>query len=97
MPTIFSNCKECCFIEVLGLDNNINNLYLDDLKKCQIINKKLPNELAIKIIKMSKSYNHCGRCNIKLCNNHFNRAIKWGEYYNTNGALCNQCCWWEIS
>ena len=43
-------------------------------------------------------FKNCSRCNLKLCNVHFERAVKNGkEYgYGTNYAMCDQCCWYEI-
>ena len=41
----------------------------------------------------------CSRCNRKLCNVHYERAVKHGKEngYGETYAMCDQCCWFEIS
>tara|TARA_B100001093_G_scaffold478346_1_gene506432 strand:- start:149 stop:448 length:300 start_codon:yes stop_codon:yes gene_type:complete len=99
MPTKFSNCDECNFIKFLDINNRLNIYYKNDLEIFNILNHFLPPELSLIIIKKSKDYNSCGQCNKNLCINHYNRALEHGVYYRhtPNFALCDQCCWWEIT
>ena len=40
----------------------------------------------------------CNGCKSRLCENHFARALYWGQYYRkcSSVALCDNCCWDEI-
>ena len=100
MPTCFSKCKECSFIECLGLDHVHNKNYKNNLETLQIFkNLGLPTELGIIIIKKTYEYTNCNCCGIILCQNHYLRALKYGRHYRhlESYAMCDQCCWNEIT
>ena len=100
MPTIFSKCIDCNYIDTLPIDHKLNAKYNTHYKIMKLLEEKgLPREIAIKIIKMNKKYGICSRCNERLCNSHYIRAAFWGKHYHGYGSLCDSCscCWWEIS
>lgn len=43
-------------------------------------------------------FKNCSNCNLKLCNIHYEIAVKHGkEYgYGEEYAMCDQCCWFQI-
>lgn len=72
MTTIFSNCIDC------NIYNNNKNNY----EKLKILNQlKLPNEIGLKIIKLSNNYSNCDLCGKSLCFNH--------SYYSKDNIYCN--------
>ena len=99
MPTQFTECDECNYLDFLGIDHEFNKRHKGDLERQQILMEKgLPKEIAEYIIKLSKAYGQCSDCNIKLCSDvHYIRAANWGRHYRNSGTLCNQCCWFEVS
>lgn len=99
MPTKFSNCEECNLIKFLDIDHKLNILYKNDLETFHILNHFLPPELSLIIIRKSKNYKECNQCNKNLCLAHYHRALEHGSYYRkcNSFALCDQCCWWEIT
>jgi len=99
MPTEFTKCDECNYIRCLGIDHRLNKDYKDTKEAFDILSIKLPLELVYKIILLSNSnINICNYCNkTKLCINHYERAIKYGNYYRGRGAMCDSCCWFEVS
>ena len=54
MPHLFSDCDECNYFDYVSLDHKINSDYRNDLEICNILRLRLPSELAIVIIKLSK-------------------------------------------
>ena len=95
MPTIFSKCSECNYIDLFPIEHNLNKYYKLDVDKMEILKKYgLPTEIAIKIVKYTYTYHNCDYCNYSiLCDTHKNRALVYG------GGLikCDQCCWDEIT
>lgn len=103
MPTIFSDCDECHYLNWLDLDHKYNKKFKEDLEKNKIlINLGLPNEISEKIIKLSNNLEICDYCinnHTKMCLDHCKRAIENSIHYRKNGdkKMCDRCCWWEIS
>ena len=100
MPTEFSTCSECHYHKSFELDHKLNEDYKKHIDILNILIRcGLPTEIGIIIIKKSINYNNCSICNIKLCQDHYQRALYWGHHYNRieNHAMCGQCCWFEVS
>lgn len=101
MPTEFSECDECNFIKCLPIDHKYNKDYVDTLEIVDIFRQvNIPPELALIIIRKTNEYSTCDCCNkTKLCQKHKDRAIHYGNYYRhlSNYAMCNSCCWWEVT
>lgn len=99
MPTEFTTCDECNYIKCLGIDHNLNEDYKQTLEIFNILSTNLPNELVFKIILMSnQNITNCDYCHkTQLCEKHYNRAIHWGKHYRGSGAMCDSCCWWEVT
>jgi hypothetical protein len=104
MPTLYTDCKECNYSNVLHnvLGNNdilvINHYNNVEIEKI-LINKGLPNKICKQIIKMYHTLRPCIFCKTKLCDTHYNRGNHNLKYYKgvTNGAMCDKCCWWEVT
>ena len=99
MPTEFTKCDECNYIKSLGIKHKFNIDYKNSFEIFNILSTKLPNELVFKIMLQSNSkIKMCDYCNnTKLCEQHYKRAIKFGEHYRGAGAMCDSCCWWEVT
>ena len=94
MPTIFSICDECNYLDCLPINHNLNKIYYNQLQIVKILNYlKLATEIAIKIIKYNDEIRFCTGCkgSTKLCNIHFEKALINGSWYNGYGALCDNC------
>ena len=97
MPTIFTDCNECNYIECIGLNHKFNNDYRLNLEKQSIlISLGIPKEICQKIIKLSYNLTNCSYCDNKLCEKHKILA----KTYSGNGwqtIMCNNCFRWVIS
>ena len=106
MPTIYTNCEECMYddnIEKFKHIKNFNilrNLHYENIEKEKILMVMgLPKELCEIIIKFSHTTNKCDNCNKTiLCDTHYKRARQHGNYYKgLDVAMCNDCCWLEVT
>jgi len=101
MPTKFSKCDECHYLKCLPLDHMINDDYKNLLEiESTLIKKGIPREICIKIIRINHPLKKCTFCNRnKLCPSHFERAKYYANYYrkDLSGAMCDSCCWFEVS
>ena len=91
MPTVFSECFDCGYLNWMPLDNIVNTSYKKDIDIMYLlVEKGLPKEIAIKIIEMSKIYTKCSHCQEKLCINHLRRN-------DMGSPFCGNCSWFDIS
>jgi len=101
MPTLFTDCSECSYLDFFGIDHPHNEYYRKDLEKQTIlIQMGLPKEICQIIIKMSNDILECNFCidhKIKLCKAHQIRAKKFGKQYKGYGMMCDSCVWNEIT
>ena len=88
-----------------------NKLYLYFLLFNLIFSKDIINKILkeyffnIKCIDCNKTFlkkntsSKCDSCKNWLCENHAQRALKWGSYYRNVSCyrMCDNCCWFEIS
>ena len=87
MPTVFSDCFDCDYLNWMPLDHIVNTSYKKDIDIMYLLVKQgLPKEIAIKIIKI---YTKCS-CKEKLCINHLRRN-------GMGSPICNNCSWFKIS
>ena len=98
MPTIFCGCDECSFLDDFPIDHKFNRLYKKDKEIYEaFLDCGFPDIVALNIIKQKNTLKSCDYCQytkVKLCEEHYNRALKYGQ----NGkAMCDKCCWNEIS
>lgn len=101
MPTIFTNCDQCYYLDYFTLDHPHNKLYKLDLEKQYILmSVGIPKEVAQIIIKISNDTQECNFCvgnKMKLCYEHRIPAKKYGKEYRGHGLMCSNCCWFEIT
>lgn len=94
---IFNHCEECIDLDIpIYKCSNLERYkkIFDIFKK----NSLLPNELILKIIELSVTYDKCSFCDTKLCGYHTQRAEYYGKYYkNYECKMCNSCCWREVT
>ena len=101
MPTQFSNCDECNYLDWLSIDNDLNKLYKKHLIIYNILlDYGFPEIVGLNILKKMNSVKLCHNCKInkkKLCNFHYIRALKNGKHYTykDNWSMCCDCCYWE--
>jgi len=98
MPTEYSECYECNKVEHLEkIKPGINDLYKEHKKIASYIN--LPQEIREIIMKYVNTTKLCTCCKqTKLCDTHYKRAQYYHKYYRREeGAMCDMCCWWEVS
>ena len=95
MPTCFSKCEECVYLDILPMEHHINGIYFNDFKlnEALIDSTKLPYGITAFIIKLSKDYHKCSYCTRILCTIHRDRGLRYGE----NGSVkCDSCCWMDL-
>jgi hypothetical protein len=104
MPTLYTDCDECNYSDVLNRvlgedDSMITNHYNNINKVNALMDTGLPKELCEKIVKMSNTLRPCNFCNTKLCDFHYDRGTYYLKYYKgvNGGSMCDQCCWWEVT
>jgi len=101
MPTIFTNCDQCYYLDYFTLDHPHNKLYKRDLEKQNILmSVGIPKEVAQIIIKISNDTQECSFCvgkKMKLCYEHRILSKKYGKEYRGHGLMCSTCCWFEIT
>ena len=103
MPTIFCDCEECNYLEQFSIDHKFNRLYKKDKEIYEaFLDCGFPDIVALNIIKQKNTLKSCDYCQytkVKLCEEHYNRALKYGKNYRgQNGkAMCDKCCWNELS
>ena len=103
MPTIFTECDQCSYLDFFKIDHPHNKHYKEDLEKQDIlIQMGLPKEIGQIIIKMSNNIDilECDFCighKMKLCRHHQVSARRFGEKYRGYGMMCDSCCWFEIT
>ena len=96
MPTEYSKCHECHYVDVFPITHKINIFYFRDYQKALALTEStmIPIEIAAKIVSMSKEYTSCDYCfRTLLCETHYNKAIGYGNF---NMAKCDACCWFDI-
>ena len=111
MPTEFTDCNECSYLEGLGLDHELNKDHKTDCEKLeQLLKTGLSRDQCIEKIKNLNIMKQCNYCHEtiryrnnekvvirnKLCETHYVRACKFGTQYRGSGAMCDSCCWHEI-
>lgn len=101
MPTIFTNCDQCYYLDYFTLDHPHNKLYKRDLEKQYfLMSMGIPKEVSQFIIRMSNDTQECSFCvgnKMKLCYQHRIHAEKCGKEYRGYGLMCPSCCWFEIT
>ena len=91
MPTVFSNCEDCVYLDYIPLEHIANTSYKKNLLIMNLLlHKGLPKEIGIKIIKMSKIYTECRACSQLLCNDHL-------KFNDMGSPICSNCSWFEIT
>ena len=94
MPTVFSKCCGCCYLESEALD--INNYYKWDYDRMEALKDcGLPTEIAIKIVEMTKSYIECDYCDNILCYAHKDLSLRYGDSWPY--VKCNECYWNDVT
>ena len=106
MPTEFTDCDECNYLDWLDINHKFNVRHKKDLEVNDTLLKQgFPDNVCQKIIKESHTLITCEQCIInfkynkpnKLCKYHYERAKKNGINYNKKSAMCDRCCWHEVS
>jgi hypothetical protein len=103
MPTKFCDCDECNYLDQFPIDHKLNKNYKRDIDVYNtMLDSGFTDLVIFNIIKKKNSLKLCHYCQdtkIKLCQDHYNRALKNGiQYRGQNGkAMCDKCCWDEIS
>lgn len=91
MPTVFSNCEDCVYLDNFPIKHIVNTSYKRDIQTMNLLMlKKMPKEIAIKIVKMSKLYANCRTCGVKLCCNHL-------RLNDMGSPMCSNCSWFDIT
>lgn len=96
MPTEYSLCHECHYIDALPFTHHINSRYKLDHEKSLAIGfaTHFPRNVCIKIVRLSHDYTLCDYCNrTLLCEYHHARATGNGAF---NMAKCDACHWFDL-
>ena len=105
MPTEYTNCDECNYLYWLSLDHEKNKQHKKNVElEKTLIEIGFPTNLVKKIIKYSHEVKPCDYCKKAtdridmLCEEHYQRALRNGFHYRKEyKAMCNKCCWFEVS
>ena len=104
MPTKFTLCTECNYLDWFNLDHEWNKYYKIDLEKYNaLLESGFPELVAINIVKKINHVKPCAYCHHQdktnyLCERHYKRAVDNGKHYRgiNNKPMCDSCCWWEV-
>lgn len=94
MPTEFSKCCECFYLESDTLDSY--NYYKWDYDRMEALKHcGFPTEIAIKIVEMTKTYTECDYCANILCYRHRDLSLHFGN--NCPYIQCRECYWNDVT
>ena len=109
MPTIYTNCDECNYNDLIVTysDKYENFKILCDYHNENILKKNIlvfgcniPDEISTIIIKKANNLEltKCSHCKNLLCKNHIKKARENSIYYRQekHKYMCSDCCWMEF-